>query len=58
MKRNRFSKEQIIAILGEQEAGSKTAEVCRRDGVSEATFRPSTRGRPSTAGWKYRMPDS
>jgi putative transposase len=38
MKRSRFSEEQIIAILREQEAGSKTVEVCRRHGVSEATF--------------------
>jgi putative transposase len=38
MKRRRFSEEQIIAILREQEAGSKTVEVCRRHGVSEATF--------------------
>ncbi len=38
MKRSRFSEEQIIAILKEQEAGLATAEVCRRHGVSSATF--------------------
>jgi len=38
MKRSRFSEEQIIAILKEQEAGAKTAEVCRRHGISDATF--------------------
>ena len=38
MKRSRFSEEQIIAILREQEAGTKTQEVCRRDGISDATF--------------------
>ncbi len=38
MKRNRFSEEQIIAILKEQEAGMATAEVCRRHGISSATF--------------------
>ena len=38
MKRSRFSEEQIISILKEQEAGAKTADVCRRHGVSEATF--------------------
>ncbi len=38
MKRSRFSEEQIIAILREQEAGATTADVCRRHGISEATF--------------------
>ena len=38
MKRSKFTEEQIIAILREQEAGAKTAEVCRRHGISGATF--------------------
>ncbi len=38
MRRSRFSEEQIIGILKEQEAGQKTADVCRRHGISEATF--------------------
>ena len=38
MKRSRFSEEQIISILKEQEAGAKTADVCRRHGISDATF--------------------
>lgn len=38
MKRSRFSDEQIIAILKEQEAGVPTADVCRRHEVSSATF--------------------
>ena len=38
MKRSRFSEEQIIGILKEQETGQKTADVCRRHGISEATF--------------------
>jgi putative transposase len=38
MKQSRFSEEQIISILREQEAGAKTAEVCRKHGISDATF--------------------
>ena len=38
MKHSRFSEEKIIAILREQEAGSPTADVCRKHGVSSATF--------------------
>ena len=38
MKKSRFSEEQIVAILKEQEAGVKTTDVCRRHGISSATF--------------------
>ncbi len=38
MKRSRFTEEQIIGMLKEHEAGMKTAEVCRKHGISEATF--------------------
>jgi putative transposase len=38
MKRSRFNEEQIIAILREQEAGARTEEVCRKHGISSATF--------------------
>jgi putative transposase len=38
MKKSRFSEEQIVAILKEQESGVKTADVCRRHGISSATF--------------------
>lgn len=38
MRKSRFSEQQIIAILKEQEAGLSTAEVCRRHGISQPTF--------------------
>lgn len=38
MKRSRFSDEQIIAILREHENGAKMDELCRRHGISPATF--------------------
>ena len=38
MKRSRFSEEQIIGILREQEAGVAKADVCRKHGISSATF--------------------
>ena len=38
MKKSRFSEEQIIGILKQQESGRTTAEVCREAGISPATF--------------------
>ena len=38
MKGKRFTEEPIIAVLKESEAGAKTKELCRRHGISEATF--------------------
>ena len=38
MERSRFSEEQIIAMIKEQEAGSPTADVCRKYGISSASF--------------------
>ena len=36
--KKRFTEEQIIQILKEQEAGERTADVCRRHGISQPTF--------------------
>lgn len=38
MKRKRYSEEQIIRILQEAEFGVKTADLCRKYGMSDATF--------------------
>ena len=38
VKPSRFTEEQIIGMLREQEAGAKTADVCRKYGISSATF--------------------
>ena len=46
MKRKRFTEEQIIGVLREHELGAKTADLCRKHGISEAPF---TTGRASSA---------
>jgi putative transposase len=38
MKRSRFTEQQIIGVLKEHELGAKTADLCRKHGISEATF--------------------
>lgn len=38
MKKSRFSEAQIIGILKEAEAGVKVADLCRQNGISDATF--------------------
>jgi putative transposase len=38
MKRSRFTEEQIIGVLKEHQAGLSAAELCRKHGISDATF--------------------
>lgn len=38
MRKSRFSEEQIIGMLKEHQAGVKAAEICRKHGISDATF--------------------
>ena len=58
MKGSRFSEEQIIGILREQEAGATTADVCRKQGICEShvlqmesqVWRPRSVGRQAAEG--------
>ena len=54
MRRSRFSEEQIIGIVKEHQAGRGVAELCRKYGISDATFGRYGRGcgswRPNAVG--------
>jgi len=55
MKRTRFTEEQIVAILKQSEAGMKTTELCRQNGISEATFY-NWKAKYGEAAWNQRTP--
>jgi putative transposase len=38
MRKSRFTTEQIVGFLKEQEAGAKISDICRRLGISDNTF--------------------
>lgn len=38
MKRSRFTESQIVSILKEADAGKKVKDICRRHGISDATY--------------------
>jgi putative transposase len=50
MKRKRHTEEQIIGILKEHEAGMNMADLCRKHGISEASFYPMSAGASVTGG--------
>ena len=50
MRKSRFTDEQIIKALKEHAAGLSANELCRKYGVSDATF---TSGDPDMAGWRF-----
>lgn len=62
MKRSRFTEEQIIGILKEQEAGAKMADVCRKYGISlrgpSVRMRLFINTRQNMAEWMYPTPAS
>ena len=63
MKRTRFTEEQIIGVLKEHELGAKVSDLCRKHGISEATFYNwkskyggmDCESAPGSHRWKYRQ---
>ena len=55
MRKSRFSEEQIIGILRKHQAGLAVAEICRRHGISDATFYTGAR---STVASRSRRPSA
>ena len=53
MKR-RFSDEQIIGMIKEYEAGVKARDLCRKYGISDATFYKVNARNSPTRRWKHR----
>ena len=53
MKRSRFSEEQIIGILKEHQAGLSAQDLCRKHGISDATF---YKWRSKYGGMDFLMP--
>jgi putative transposase len=57
MKKSRFTEERIIAILKEQRAGMSAGELCRKHGISDATFykwRSKYGGMEVSQAWKLK----
>ena len=38
MKKSRFTEDQVLAILKEQDGGTKVVDICRKHGITDATF--------------------